>query len=103
MNGRNCGDCGGQLERISIMDQRNSWEDALEYRSVEAERNFWGAYPVRGTIIALACTDCRRVYLYAAEYENPKKRKLLSDPNKAGRLSLSQSAGGLSTPEDEAE
>jgi hypothetical protein len=66
-----CPDCKGQLQAIKLLDkwgavmERKVFEE-LRYTSGDAEPQgiFVDSYEPQGTVRAVMCTSCRRIYLY---------------------------------------
>ncbi len=74
---KKCPDCGGSMIPIRVLQRQYSAfsvltdrHRALEWAYVDSARGFLTEkYKVEGTVAALACRSCRRVFLYAEQSE----------------------------------
>ena len=61
-----CGDCGGILRPIRVVEQDHRAHHLLKYSAVNAKPDwFFGAYPVEGHLAAEMCESCGRVVFRA--------------------------------------
>lgn len=72
-----CPDCGGSFRKITLFGRgmqnpvSGAAHDAavVHYAAAQARRGFWlGMFDAEGTIDALLCGECSRVFLYASPY-----------------------------------
>ena len=57
-----CGECGGALRAIRVVEQDHHKHYMLKYTAVNARPGwFFGAYPVEGHLAAELCELCGRV------------------------------------------
>jgi hypothetical protein len=57
-----CGECGGVLRPIRVVEQDHQKHFMLKYAAVNAKPGwYFGAYPVEGHLAAELCEACGRV------------------------------------------
>ncbi len=57
-----CGECGGTLRPIRVVEQDHKQHHPLKYAAIDAQQGwFFGAYPVEGHLAAELCEACGRV------------------------------------------
>jgi hypothetical protein len=66
---KTCVDCGGLLEEIKVLQGTGRVSLPFVFASKDAKMgSLSGKYPVRGFLMAFACSSCARVVFYAATY-----------------------------------
>ena len=77
MANHKCPDCGHETEQVTIIDKAGQGGHAtLEYRAVDSQRSIWtGRHATKGAVASLMCTGCRRIFLYAWDYQQEADRR----------------------------